>query len=149
MGFKGPVVQDSPLGSEVVLKIAGSTAATDIINNGIDATHPTPVMAEIRDRWLAKYNEEWVSDSVMAWDCLWVLTQVMQKIKSVDPEKVAAALETMTKPGDLMTAFGPAYIGGQKRFGVNRILIRPIPMVSIDKGVLNVVDYYLPEPGQE
>jgi branched-chain amino acid transport system substrate-binding protein len=149
MGFKGPVVQDSPLGSEVVLRIAGPAAARDIINNGVDATNPTPAMAEVRDRWLAKYKEEWVSDSVMAWDNLWVLLQVMQKAQSVDPEKVAAAVETMTKRGDIQTTFGPAYMGGQKKFGVNKVLVRPIPMVSIDEGKLNVVDYYLPEPGQE
>ena len=55
MGFNGPVVQDSPLGSEVVLRIAGPAAARDIINNGVDATNPTPAMAEVRDRWMAKY----------------------------------------------------------------------------------------------
>jgi len=145
LGFKGPVIDDCPLGAEVIVRIAGE-AATDMICNGVDAYHPTDLMAEVRDRWLAKYKgEEWVSDSTMAWDNLWVLTQVMQKAKSVDPEKVAAAVETMTTPGSLQTTFGPSCIGGLERFGVNRVLVRPIPMVSIMNGQTKVLEYYLPK----
>ena len=85
----------------------------------------------------------------MAWDNLWVLLQVMQKAQSIAPDKVASTVETMTNLGDLETTFGSSYIGGQKRFGVKRVLVRPIPMVTIENGKLNVLQYYLPEPGQE
>lgn len=149
LGFKGPVIDDCPLGTEVILRIAGPKNCYDAICNGIDPDHLTPLMVEVRDRWLKKYKEEWVSDSVMAWDNLWVLMQVMQKAKSIDPEKVAGTVETLTKEGSLQTCFGPSYIGGQKRFGVNRVLVRPIPMVSLLNGKSNVVKYYLPEKGQE
>jgi hypothetical protein len=68
----------------------------------------------------------------------------MEKAGSVDPEKVAAAFDQMTAPGSAKTVFGPAKMGGADRFGVNRVLVRPIPITRIDKGKVKLVDFFEP-----
>lgn len=145
LGFKGPVISCAPLGADVIIAVAGPVAATDVICNGMDPGHPTDAMQEVMEKWQAKYGEEFVSDALMAYDNAWVLIQAMEKAQSVDPEKVTATLETMTEPGSLQTTFGPAHMGGLKRFGVNRVLVRPVPIVTIMDGKVDVVKFYLPE----
>ena len=139
------MISTSPLGADVVVRTAGPSAADNVYCNGVDPTHPTDAMKEVMDRWQKKYNEEFITDALMAWDGAWVLVQAMAKAQSIDPETIAKTLESMTEQGSLMTVFGPAHMGGVKRFGTNRALIRPIPIVKIMKGKMDVVKYMLPQ----
>jgi hypothetical protein len=68
----------------------------------------------------------------------------MEKAQSIDPEKVLATLETMTEPGVIQSTFGPAYMGGKKHFGVNRVLVRPIPVAHIMDGKTKTMNLVLP-----
>jgi hypothetical protein len=65
----------------------------------------------------------------------------MEKAQSVDPEQVLATLDTMTAPGSLQTCFGPAHMGGLESFGVNRVLVRPIPISHIMNGKIEFVGF--------
>lgn len=47
------------------------------------------------------------------------------KAQSVDQENVVAAFDKRTVPGSFETAFGPGHMGGGKRFGVKRVIVRP------------------------
>ncbi len=145
LGFKGPFFSDSPLGPDVILTVAGPEASTDVFCNGMDLGNPRDAMREVINRWKAKYKEEFVSDALLAWDEGWILVQAMQKAHSVDPGKVLATLETMTKSGSLQTVFGPGHMGGLKSFGVNRVLVRPIPISRIMNGKIEFVKFILPE----
>jgi len=49
------------------------------------------------------------------------------KAQSVDPENVVAAFDKRTVPGSFETAFGPGHMDGGKRFGVKRVIVRPMP----------------------
>ena len=110
-------------------------------SNGVNPEDPTDVMREVIERWNKKFREPFVSDAVMGWDEAWILIQAMQKAKSVNPEKVIAALDGMTTKGSLMTNFGPAYMGGEERFGINRVLKRPIPITHVMNGEMKLVGY--------
>ncbi len=145
LGFKGPFFSDSPLGPDVILRVAGPEASTDVFCNGMDLGKATDAMRDVMKRWQAKYKEEFVSDAFLGWDEAWILTQAMEKAKSVDPGKVLAALDTMTKPGSLQTVFGPGHMGGLKSFGVNRVLVRPIPISRIMNGKIEFVKFIVPE----
>ncbi|GAI48400.1 unnamed protein product, partial [marine sediment metagenome] len=137
---------NSPIGAETILAVAGPET-TNFFCNGCNPEEPTPVMKELMDRWEVRYRgEPYISDSILAWDEGWILIQAMQKAQSVDPEKVIAALDTMTEPGSLQTAFGPAHMGGAERFGVNRALIRPIPITEIMNGKMKVIGYFYGSP---
>jgi branched-chain amino acid transport system substrate-binding protein len=143
LGFTGPMWGNSPLGSEVHVRVAGKEAATDFFCNAINPEDPTPVMAEIMQAWKEAYNDPWVSDAVMAYDEAWAWVQAAQKAGTVDSSAVMAALDSMTTEGDIETAYGAGMMGGAERFGVNRELITPIPLTYIMNGKLTLVGYTL------
>jgi branched-chain amino acid transport system substrate-binding protein len=146
LGFKGPFISNSPLGPEVFEHVVNDPAAlNDVIANGVDLSKPTEPMKDAMARWQAKYKDPFVSDSLAAWDQLWILTQAMEKAKSVNGEKVVATLETMTAPGSLKTCFGPGQMTGAKRYGVNRVLSRPLPLTRIMNGKSEFVGFTMPK----
>jgi hypothetical protein len=113
--------------------------------NSVDVTHPTPEVQKLMDAWKAKWpNDNFISDAVHAYDMPWVMIQVMQKAGSIDAATVVKTMEGMTNAGDLQTMEGPGYIGGLDRFGVNRVLYRPIPLTRIMNGVAEFVGFLEP-----
>jgi ABC-type branched-subunit amino acid transport system substrate-binding protein len=92
-------------------------------------------LKEVVNSWQTKYGAEpFISDAAFAWDEGWILVQALEKAQSVDPEKVLAMFDSMTAPGSLKTSFGPAHMGGLKTYGVNRVLVRPIPVSYLKDG---------------
>ncbi|MBW2619189.1 MAG: ABC transporter substrate-binding protein [Deltaproteobacteria bacterium] len=144
LGFEGPFFSDSPLGPEVILRTAGAEACDQVFCNGMDLGHPTPAMQDVMDRWQAKYEEPFISDAFLTWDEAWILVQALKKADSVDPAKVAAAFDQLTAPGSLMTTFGPGHMGGKERFGVTRVLTRPVPISTIIKGQIGLASLKMP-----
>lgn len=143
LGFKGPFVSSSPTGPELFLGIAGPEDSKNVVCAGWNpANPPTDTLQEIVASWQSKYGKEpFVSDSAFAWDAGWILAQALQKSGSIEPEKVVAAIDTMTAPGSLQTSFGSAQMGGKERYGVNRVLIRPIPITHImDDGTVKLIE---------
>lgn len=133
LGFTGPFVSTSPTGPDLIIGIAGPEDSKNVVCAGWNPVDPpTPELADLISRWKAKYgNDPFVSDSAFAWDAAWIFVQALEKSGSIEPEKVVAAFDSMTAPGSLMTNFGAAQMGGKDRFGVNRVLIRPIPITHI------------------
>ena len=142
LGFTGPFISSSPLGPDVFLAVAGPEACTDVICSGWDPATATGVLKEVVDGWQAKYGAEpFISDASFAWDESWILVQALEKAQSVDPEMVLATLDTMTAPGSLQTGFGSAHMGGLETYGVNRVLVRPIPISHIMNGTIEFVGF--------
>jgi ABC-type branched-subunit amino acid transport system substrate-binding protein len=141
LGFKGPFFSNSPLGPDVFVRVAGPQVCTDVFCNGLNPDEPTPAMKEVIDRWQKKYKEPFVSDSIIAWDAGWILAQAIRKAQSVDPKEVVTVLHAMSNKGDLQTSFGPGYMGGKSRFGVNAVLIRPMPISHITNGKIKLIGY--------
>jgi branched-chain amino acid transport system substrate-binding protein len=146
VGFKGPFVSNSPLGADVfVATVKDPTMLTDVICNSVDVTHPTPEVQKLMDAWKAKWpNDPFVSDAVHAYDMPWVMTQIMQKAGTLDAATVVKTMEGMTNSGDLQTLEGAGYIGGLDRFGVNRVLYRPIPLTRLMNGVAEFIGFQEP-----
>ena len=145
LGYTGVMISNAPLGPEVILRVAGPQASNDVIVNGWNPGNPpTDILKEIVERWGKTYKDEFISDASLTWDAAWILVQAMKKAQSVDPEKVAAALDTMLKMGDVQTSHGSGRMGGIERFGVNRSLIRPIPITRLMNGQIESVGLRLP-----
>jgi len=146
LGFKGPFVSNSPLGADViVVTVKDPVALTDVIVNSVDVTNPTPEVQKLMDAWKAKWpNDPFISDAVHAYDMPWVTIQIMQKAGSIDAATVVKTMEGMTTAGDLQTLEGAGYAGGQARFGVNRVLYRPIPLTRIMNGVAEFIGFKPP-----
>jgi ABC-type branched-subunit amino acid transport system substrate-binding protein len=148
LGFKGPIISFG--GGSVTLLPSGLGAknANDIISNQAYAAAPeaTKMMKEVMKRWKAKYpKEEFVDDSLMAWDELWVLAMALEKAGSLKPEAVIKAVEGMTQRGSLNTTFGPGCMGGLKTLGTNRFLIRPIPVTVVQNGKIRMPEWVMPQ----
>jgi branched-chain amino acid transport system substrate-binding protein len=140
LGFKGPVFCATHLDVDFANMIAGG-GNTDLFGAGItikdmdslsqdmkDAhesykSHGYPAKDEIADVYLVGYNG------------LWVLLQTIEKAKSIDAATVVKTYEGLTKKGDLKTLWGPAYVGGKKSTGVNRVLCEPYWIDTCMKGV--------------
>ncbi len=146
LGFKGPFISNSPLGADVfVFVVNDPVALTDVLVNSPDVFHPTDFIKDLQRRWKEKFgNEPFISDCIHSSDMPWILAQAMEKAQSIDPEKVAAVLETMTAPGSLKVAFGQGHMGGKKRFGVNRVLYRPLPLTRIMNGKTEFIGFAPP-----
>jgi hypothetical protein len=81
-----------------------------------------------------RYGKGFISDSLNAYDVPTLFTQLLEKSQSIDPKKVQDTFETLIEPGSLRSIFGPAHVGGLKTTGVNRVLVRPVPMCRMVKG---------------
>ena len=140
-GFKGPIFYSSPIDPAIIFRATGPKS-NDVFGAGVDITgqkNITPMMLEVEKYWNEKYSEPFVSDALLAFDVTWTLCQGMEKAKNKDPEAILSVIETLTSPGSLQTVFGPARMGGQKTFGVNRVLSRPVPVSAIRDGEIELV----------
>jgi branched-chain amino acid transport system substrate-binding protein len=152
LGFKGPVFCATHLDVEFTNTIAGG-GNTDIFGVGITlkdmaplsqdmkaahdayATHGYAAKDEISDVYLVGYNG------------LWVLLQAIEKAKSIDAATIQKTYEGLTKKGDLTTLWGPAYVGGIKSTGVNRVLNEPYWIDACMNGVsTNVQNIFVTVP---
>jgi branched-chain amino acid transport system substrate-binding protein len=147
LGFKGIFVSNSPLGADIFVNVVRDPVwLTDVLVNSPDIEVPNAAIKELMGRWAKKYpNDPFVSDAIHAYDMPWILAQAMVKAQSIEPAAVLAALETMTTLGDVMTNFGPGHMGGMERYGVNRILFRPIPLTRIMDGKMEFIGFFNPE----
>lgn len=148
LGFRGPIFYHSPMDPAIILRAVGAAKSNDVFGAGVDINSPrnvTPEMREVAKYWKAKYKEAFVSDSLMAFDVVWALSQAMEKAQSVDPKKVLETLDTMTRPGSLKSVYGEAHMGGLKTFGVNRVIVRPAPLSVIKGGKIDLLSLTLPE----
>ena len=134
LGFKGPFIANAPMGPDVFLAIAGENSCDELITNGVDLSKPNAEIKEVMTRWEKAYNEPFIGDSLAAWDAGSLLFKAIEKSQSTEPEKLTAAFEDMSNPGDVQVSFGEGKMTGKDRFGVNRVLSRPIPVSHMKKG---------------
>ncbi len=139
LGFKGPYISTSPTAPEFFTKAAGKAYATDVIVNGMDMTHPTEAMQEVKAAWETKFGGTFVSDVLLGYDKLWLFTQLMEKAGSADPQVLQTKAEQLTKDGDLVSVFGSAYFTGAQNYGSNRVLSYPVPVVRIMNGTSELI----------
>jgi ABC-type branched-subunit amino acid transport system substrate-binding protein len=147
LGFKGPFISNSPLGADVFVNVVKDpTWLTDVLVNSPDIEVPNAAIQELMDRWSKKYpSDPFVSDAIHSYDMPWIIAQAMVKAQSIEPANVLAALETMTNLGDIMTGLGPGFMGGLEKYGVNRVLYRPLPLTRIMNGKMELIGYTNPE----
>ena len=144
LGYKGIFISDAPTAPALILSLVGPEGSHDVISNGMDMNNATPSMLECMDRWKKKYKEPFFSDAIITWSEAEVFIQALKKANSVKPEKVVAAFESMTAPDSFQTAFGPGHMGGKERLGVNRVVVRPMPISRLMNGKIEFVGFEMP-----
>ena len=144
LGFQGVFISDAPTAPALILSLVGPEGSDKVISNGMDMNNPTASMRECMDRWDKKYNEPFFSDAIITWSEAEAFIAALKKADSVEPDKVVAAFDSMTAPGSFETAFGPGRMAGQNRFGVNRVVTRPMPISVLEKGQIKFVGFKMP-----
>lgn len=144
LGYKGVFISDAPTAPAFILSLVGPAGSYDVICNGMDMNHATPSMKECMRLWAKKYKEPFFSDAIITWAEAQVFVQALKKANSIKPEKVVAAFDSMTAPGSFQTAFGPGHMGGANRFGVNRVVVRPMPISRLMNGKIEFVGFKMP-----
>jgi hypothetical protein len=101
-------------------------------------------MKENMARWAKKFKEPYFEDAPLMLGAMEALVQAIKKANSPEPEKILAAFDSMTAPGSIQTCWGPAHMGGAKKYGVNRVLARPVPMTRIMKSGIEFIGFNAP-----
>lgn len=110
----------------------------------MDFSNPTPGIKETMDLWAEKKNTPYFEDTPVTYSQAEAFVQALQKADSIDVEKVIKAFESMTEPGSIQTCWGPGYMTGEKTFGVNRVLNRPVPQTRIMDGKIELIGLKMP-----
>jgi len=148
LGFTGPIFHHSPMDTSTILRAVGPEKAQKVFGAGVDINSPKNITKEMRivaSIWAKKYKEPFVSESFMAFDTAWTLSQAFEKAQSLDPATIEKTLEKMKTVGSLKTVYGPAHMGGLKTFGVNRVLVRPVPLSAVKGSAIDLVSLTLPK----
>jgi branched-chain amino acid transport system substrate-binding protein len=134
MGFNGPVLYPLPCDPLYAGEVMPNLS--DVFTCGFTMDDPNlpDAVKEVIELGRAKYGKDLIEDSIFSYDQLMLLSQMMVKANSVDPQKVQDNFETLTTPGSLQSIFGDAYAGGLQTTGVNRVLVRPNPMSRLVNG---------------
>ena len=93
--------------------------------------------------WAKLYGKEpFVADSTSSYNQGLAMAEVIKKAQSLDPAKLVATFESMTAPGSFKTSWGPGHAGGKDTVGVNRRLVRAIPMARIMDGKIQYMGLF-------
>jgi branched-chain amino acid transport system substrate-binding protein len=142
MGFKGPFVTSGPVPITDILAVAGKDLAdgfygTSIIEDNSISSTAKDVYKLIKD----KKVDATFTDVATAWDSLWCMCQAIEKAQSLDPTVVAKTWEKMDK---IETCFGTGKMGGQATYGVNHVVVRPIPISQLKAAQVSIVKWTMP-----
>jgi branched-chain amino acid transport system substrate-binding protein len=134
-GFNGPILYG--VWAEPGYAAEAMPNLSDVVSLGMPMDDPSlpDEIKEVIEMGYAKYGvQDFVEDGVFAYDQIMLMAQVMEKAQSLDPQEVMNTFETLTEPGDLQSVFGPAHVGGLQTYGVNRVLVKPVPMSRLVNG---------------
>jgi len=142
-GFTGPLMYSFP--TDITYAKLAADDISDVIGTGLymDAPNLTEAVKKVVADGRAKYGkDDFISDSVLAYDQAMLLTQMIEKAQSIDPTVVESTFETLTNPGDLESIFGPAYAGGLETTGVSRVLVKPWPLSRMMNGEAELIGFF-------
>ena len=146
LGFEGPLFYGVRADVALQAMIAGGDVS-DMFGAGMTLADPDsiPEMAkEVQAHYLTMFPErELIADIMAEYDTLWVLLQTIEKAGSIDSETIVKTYEGLTELGDLQTTLGPAYVGGLKTLGVNRVICAPYAISRVTDGQSTNVEYVM------
>jgi len=142
LGFKGPmhlVTPDIPTLKEVA---GWENCENILLDPYID--QPNPTMKAFQDEYIKRYGEDqWPGPVAYSmYDYPGWYTQAIQETQGFDTAKIVEYLEKMK----MKSIWGePAWMGGQKYFGIARVPLYPIYIGQVKGGeVKQVIDGLLP-----
>ncbi len=142
LGFKGPIFGMSPFGDiNSMNDLLHASAATDVILPTADFTSPKmpPTAKTIAALVRKKLGHRCQLDNTTPIETLIPLLQAIEKAQSFDPDVVVKTWENMT---EVDTIFGKGRMGGMDYFGINHVVIRPVPLSRIMNHKVETVGFF-------
>lgn len=129
LGYKG-MIGIGYSDPEAFVRIAGAEAAegTILFNTITEAT--TPKQKELEEWYIKKYGPPMLNMVYEMWDVPFIFIEAVKKANSLDPEKIAEALRTITWP----SVHGEMYASLESIYGIKSSFVRPAPMGIIKNG---------------
>jgi branched-chain amino acid transport system substrate-binding protein len=147
LGFEGPLFYVIHADVALQAMVAGGGPISDMFGAMLTLADADGLPQEANDviaKYLEKYpKRELIGDVLFAYDTLWVVLQTIEKAQSIDPKTIVKTYEGLTKLGDLQTTLGPAYVGGLKTLGVNRVICAPYAISRVTDGVSKNVKFVM------
>ena len=134
LGFKGRFIHIGQVDTSVVANIAGKGNVEGMWVHGY-VQNPLPEKVKI---WQAKYTKkygEWNATSIDFTNPAYAFIAAVKKAQSLEPKKVAAALQTV----EFDNLWGKAHFGGKDYYGVPNQIIYPMPFSEVKDGVATLV----------
>jgi branched-chain amino acid transport system substrate-binding protein len=144
LGFTGPIYAPNLFGDiNLVNSMLKPEYAYDIFHSGPDVLSDKmlPIVKDFRPMVEAVSGTPLIMDNVLTLDALWDILQGIDKAQSLDVDKVVGALEKMTS---IDTVWGKGRVGGQDLFGINHIVIHPVPFSRIMNGKVEQLEFAEP-----
>jgi branched-chain amino acid transport system substrate-binding protein len=140
LGFKGRFIHIGQCDTSVVAGIAGKANVEGMWVHGYVQT---PLPEKVKS-WQARYTKkygEWNASSIDFNNPALAFVAAVRKAQSVDPKKVAEALQTV----EFDNLWGKAHFGGKDYYGIGNQIIYPMPFSEVKDGVAHLV-VQLPPP---
>lgn len=132
LGYKGKIHLAWGPNPKQILEIAGPLAEGVFLGTAVPEPQ-TELQKDLYKRFLKQYPaNEWNPNYYSNYGLLFGLTKAIEKAQSLDPNKVAGALENLTWEG----SFGPNTFGGTKLYGIKRQILFPTNLCEIKQGKL-------------
>lgn len=142
LGFNGPMFAHVPTGDIYLARqMMGDKFADDVFFVEPDLKNPKmpSMIKEAGKRIKAKYGVDLLYAHIAGWEALWTLVQAIEKANSLDPTKIA---ETWEKMETIDAMYGKAKMGGMEAFGINHVMMRPVPITRLNKGKVEFVKFF-------
>jgi branched-chain amino acid transport system substrate-binding protein len=137
--YEGPIMHQSSSELFQIRDAVGKEFATHFFNGSIDVQKPnTPTLKVIAKAAGRELRGAWID----GWDALWCLVQAIEKAQTFDSTQVAATWEKMQS---IETSFGTGHMGGLKTYGINHLVVRPMPVSRLEKGEVEFVNWFMPD----
>lgn len=145
LGFKGPIFSGQGTGDMPTLLSIAGPEATDLFVGDFwpDAPGIPPIINTVKEIVSKNFGgQETLLDHIFGWDCLWTMTQAIEKAQSLDPTVVAQSWEKMES---ITSVTGTGTMGGLETYGINHVITRPEGITRIKNGQIELVRWFLPE----
>jgi branched-chain amino acid transport system substrate-binding protein len=137
LGYKGDIFMGAPFTWKELVETCGSMENIEGLMSTmmIGEEAPLPRQQWLRDAYIEKHGEaEWDGSIVDRADPIYMITLAIEKANSLDPDEVAAALESMESP-ELKSFYGdPCWFGGASVWGTNHDLVTPAHLIRVTNG---------------
>jgi hypothetical protein len=88
-----------------------------------------------------KYHQKPVVDHVYGWELTWIMAQMIEGAKSIDPTDVKNYWEKNPK---FETPSGPGHMGGLQTYGINHVVVKPVALTRIIQGKVEHITWVNP-----